>query len=177
MTSLATAVQPPAAIYREEQWFGWWIYAALGLISALAWVVLLDRTSGRPDLWLGLHGRAFKILVAAGVLIPPTLVVAALRMVTLVTPTEVRISFGLLNTFRRSIAAEAIARVEVVHYHPIRDYGGWGLRFGRDGERIYNARGHRGVRLYLRDGSRILVGSQRPEELALAIDAVRRPGI
>ena len=177
MTSLATVVQPPAAIYREEQWFGWWIYAGLGLISMLAWVVLFDRTVGPPNLWLGLHGRAFKILVAGGVVVPPSLVIGALRMLTLVTPTELRVSFGFLSTYRRVVPADAITGVEVVQYHPIRDYGGWGLRFGRDGERIFNARGDRGVRLHLRDGSRLLIGSQTPDELAMAIDAARRPGI
>ena len=98
-------------------------------------------------------------------------------MLTIVTPAELRVSFGFLSTYRRIMPVDAIASVEVVQYHPIRDYGGWGLRFGRDGERIYNARGDRGVRLRLRDGSRLLIGSQRPDDLALAIEAARRPGI
>lgn len=177
MTSLATAVQPPAAIYREEQWFGWWVYVGLALISALAWIVLLDRTVGQPNLWVGLHGRAFKILVAGGVVLPPAIVIGALRMLTLVTPTELRVSFGFLPTYRRVIAVDAVVSVEPIHYHPIRDHGGWGLRIARNGERIYNARGDRGVRLHLRDGTRLLIGSQRPDELALAIEAARRPGL
>lgn len=174
--SVAT-IQPPAAIYREEQWFGWWVYAGLGLIFALAWVVLVDRTVGRPDLWVALHGRAFKLAVAAGLVVPPAIVVGALRMLTLVTPTELRISFGFLPTYRRVVALDAIGSIEVVQYHPLRAYAGWGVRFGRDGERVYNARGDRGVRITLRDGSRLLVGSQRPEQFALAIEAARRPGI
>ena len=178
MTLLATAsVGPPAAIYREEQWFGWWVYTGLGLISALAWIILYDRTIGQPNPWVGMHGRAFKLLVAGGVVLPPAVVIGALRMVTMVTPAELRISFGWLATYRRVIAADAIVGVEVIQYHPIRDYGGWGLRFTRDGERIYNARGDRGVRIRLRDGSRLLIGSQRSEELALALDAARRPGL
>lgn len=174
--SVAT-IQSPAAIYREEQWFSWWIYAALGLISVLAWVFLLDRTVGWPSPWMHFHGRIFKTLVATGVVLPPSVVVAALRMITLVTPAEIRVSFGLIPTYRRIISIDAITSVEVVHYHPLRNYGGWGIRFGRDGERVLNARGDRGVRLGLRDGSKLLIGSQRPDELALAIEAARRPGI
>ena len=178
MTSLATAtVGPPAAIYREEQWFGWWVYAGLGLVSALAWVILFDRTIGQVNPWFGWHGRAVKVLVAGGVVLPPALVLGALRMLTLVTPAELRISFGFLPAYKRVVAIDAIASIEVVQYHPIRDYGGWGLRFRPDGERAYNARGDRGVRIRLRDGSRLLIGSQRPEELARALDAVHRPGI
>ena len=174
--SVAT-VRPPAAIYREEQWFGWWAYAVLGLIFSLAWVVLVDRTVGWPSPWFHFQGRAFKLLVAAGLVVPPAIVVGALRMLTLVTPTELRVSFGFLPTYRRVVALDAIASFEVVHYHPIRTYAGWGVRFGRDGERVYNARGDRGVRITLLDGSKLLVGSQCPEQFALAIEAARRPGL
>jgi hypothetical protein len=42
---------------------------------------------------------------------------------------------------------------------------------------VLNARGDRGVRIELADGSRLLVGSQRPEDLALALErAMLRPG-
>ena len=177
MSLAVAAVPPPSAIYREEQWFSWWMYAVLGLISALAWLILFDRTVGGPFPWFPWRGPALKTLVAAGVVLPPSVVVAALRMVTLVTPGDLRISFGFLATYRRVIAHDAISAVEVVQYHPVRDYGGWGLRFGRDGERVYNARGDRGVRMHLRDGSRLLIGSQHPEQLALAIEAARRPGL
>ena len=67
-------------------------------------------------------------------------------------------------------------RLEVVSYRPLADYGGWGIRSGRDGERVLNARGNRGVRLDLADGSRLLIGSQRPEALALALERALRPG-
>ena len=62
-------------------------------------------------------------------------------------------------------------------YRPLADYGGWGVRTGRDGERVLNARGNRGVRLDLSDGTRLLVGSQRPEALAVAIERAIRPGV
>ena len=177
MSLAVAAVPPPSALYREEQWFGWWLYAILGLISALAWLVLVDRTLGWNDPNMRFHGCGFKSLVAAGLVIPPAIIVCALRMVTLVTPSDIRISFGFLVTLRRVVLVDQVQAVEVVQYHPIRNFGGWGFRIGRDGERVYNARGDRGVRLLLRDGTRLLVGSQNPDQLALAIEAARRPGI
>ena len=171
------AVAPPRAIYREEQWFGWWLYAGLAVVSALAWAVLLDRKFGWPAQWTPFHGPLVKALVAGGVVLPPAVVVGALRMLTLVTPTEIRVSFGFLATYRRVIPVDAVASLEVVQYHPVRDYGGWGLRVGRDGERVLTARGDRAVRLVLRDGSRFLIGTQRAEQFALAIEAARRPGL
>lgn len=66
------------------------------------------------------------------------------------------------------IRPDEIASAEVRTYRPIREYGGWGLRYGPGGW-AYNARGDRGVQLVLRDGRRVLIGSGRAEELLAAI--------
>jgi hypothetical protein len=61
-----------------------------------------------------------------------------------------------------------VERAEAVVYRPVRDYGGWGIRgFGR--RRALNARGNLGVLIVRRDGSTLLVGSQRPRELLQAL--------
>jgi hypothetical protein len=169
------AIQPPSAIYREEQRFAWWVYLLLGLMMVMAWALFEGRgVFGQPV--LGHRPQQLFIGLAVGMTIPIILVVGVLRMITLVTPTEVRVSFGFIPTYRRSIPIGTIARVEVVQYRPIADCGGWGIRVGRDGERVLNARGNRGVRLFLVDGSKILIGSQRPEELAIAVEGAVRPG-
>ena len=90
-------------------------------------------------------------------------VVFLLHMTTEVTPTDVRVWFGWAPTYPRSCRSARSARIEVVTYRPIADYGFWGIRAGRDGERALIARGNRGVRLELTDGTRLLIGSQRPE--------------
>jgi hypothetical protein len=79
-------------------------------------------------------------------------------------------------SFRR-ISAETLSKHEVHKYRPIRDYGGWGIRYGREGK-AYNVSGDRGVMLELSDGSRLLIGSQKPEDLANAISLAlgKNPG-
>lgn len=67
---------------------------------------------------------------------------------------------------------ENMAAVEAVTYSPLRDYGGWGIRYGRGGK-AYNPTGNRGVRISYLNGRHILIGSQRPEELARAIESLR----
>ena len=60
-------------------------------------------------------------------------------------------------------------------YRPVLEYGGWGVRytpFGRGW--AYNVSGNRGVQLVMSSGRRALVGSQRPDDLAGAINAARR---
>jgi hypothetical protein len=167
----AVAIQPPSAVYREEQRFGWWIYALLALMLALAWAMFEARGPAGAR-----HSLQHVVGVSAGFSLPVVLVVGVLRMTTLVTPTDVRVWFGFIPTYRRDIPISSISRVEVVLYRPIADCKGWGVRTGPDGERVLNARGNRGVRLHMIDGSKILIGSQRSEQLALAVEGALRPG-
>jgi hypothetical protein len=170
------AIQPPAAIYREEQRFGWWIYALVALIMGLVWWILLGN--GPADVPAARrHAGDFSVGIVFGMALPILFVIGVLRMTTVVTPTEVRVWFGWIPSYRRAIPIGTITRVEVVHYRPLADYGGWGIRHGRDGEKVLSARGDRGVRLRLVDGSRLMIGSQRPEELALALEGALRTGI
>jgi hypothetical protein len=76
---------------------------------------------------------------------------------------------------RRTIPLEDIARWEARTYRPILEYGGWGLRYSWKGL-AYNVSGNRGVQLVLADGKRVLLGSQRPDELAAAIHRAKGPG-
>ena len=175
MSLAVAAIQPPSALFREEQRFGWWIYSLLALMMAMAWA-LFERRGPIGQQAAALHGQQVLLGIAAGLVLPVVILVGVLRMTTLVTPTDVRVWFGLIPTYRRAIPIGSIGRVEVVQYRPILDCGGWGIRNGPDNERVFNARGNRGVRLHLIDGSKILIGSQRPEELALAVEGSLRPG-
>jgi hypothetical protein len=73
----------------------------------------------------------------------------------------------------RVIDLENIESVEAVRYSPLRDYGGWGIRHGSAGK-AYNVSGNQGVVLRLKNGKTVLLGSQRYEELAAAIESARR---
>jgi hypothetical protein len=96
-------------------------------------------------------------------------------MTTEVTPTDVRVWFGWVPIYRRVVPLHEIRRIEPTTFRPIADYGFWGVRASRDGERALIARGNRGVRLELTDGSLLVIGSQRADELAQAIQSALRP--
>ena len=65
-----------------------------------------------------------------------------------------------------------IVRLEARTYSALREYGGWGIR-GWGGKRAYNVSGNRGVELTLKDGHKVMIGSQRAEDLARAIIEAR----
>jgi hypothetical protein len=165
VSSVAT-LQPAAAVFREEQYFDWRVHALSAVVGLLTGLALVRERVRSLEVAVGL-------LIGVALLV--FLIVFLLQMTTEVTPTDLRIRFGWAPGNPRFVAISAIRRVEVVTYRPIADYGFWGIRASRDGERAYIARGNRGVRIELNDGSRYLVGSQRAEALATALDSAMRP--
>lgn len=177
MSSVAT-MQPAAAIFHEEQYFDWKVYALLGLLEVAAGAVLLWWTHrADPSLLLArAWSPEFLLAVAAGLGAPFLLIVSILRMTTEATADLLTVWYGWLPVYRRSVAISNVRSCEVVDFRPIRDHGGWGVRSCRGGERALTARGVRGVRLTMIDGGRLLIGSQRPEELAMVLTRSTRAG-
>lgn len=73
----------------------------------------------------------------------------------------------------RKISLDNVSSIEAREYSPLREYGGWGIR-GAAKNRAYNVSGNRGVQLVYEDGRRLLIGSQKPDELLAAIQSLRR---
>jgi hypothetical protein len=75
----------------------------------------------------------------------------------------------------KRILFENIKSYEARDYRPLRDYGGWGLRYGLGGK-AYTTHGTRGLMLEYSNGKRLMFGSQKADEfeaaLRLAIGAV-----
>jgi hypothetical protein len=130
------------------------------LLGLLIWQVILGHTWGKhpmsnPDvigwtvfLWL----IYFRLITV--------------RLVTEVRNGELVIAMRGLWRSRR-IPLERIQSVETIDHDPAKDYGGYGIRTTREGK-AYVAGGGGGVRLKLA-GEKVVVGSQRPAELAAAL--------
>ncbi|WP_134091669.1 hypothetical protein [Olivibacter sp. XZL3] len=64
----------------------------------------------------------------------------------------------------RVIEWKDIQQVWLRKYHPFWEYRGWGISYGKAGW-AYSTQGNIGLQLELKNGKRILVGTQRPHEL------------
>ncbi|MBN2020422.1 MAG: hypothetical protein JW749_09375 [Sedimentisphaerales bacterium] len=56
-------------------------------------------------------------------------------------------------------------------YNPIREFGGWGIRCGSK-RHAYNINGNRGVQITLKDGKRLLIGSQKADDFSHALNSM-----
>jgi hypothetical protein len=99
------------------------------------------------------------------------------RLITVRLVTELRpdqLSVAMKGFWRRIRVPVADIRAAVaVEYDPIREYHGYGIRSGPRGQ-AYIASGNQAVQLELRDGRKLLIGSQQPKELAGNIVEAKR---
>ena len=84
-------------------------------------------------------------------------------MTTEVSPTDVRVWFGWAPTYRRMLPIDTDSLGSSRHLPADRRLRilGYSMRTRRRAALI--ARGNQGVRLELTDGSKLLIGSQKPE--------------
>ena len=155
-------------VYREEQRFQqWWLWLLVGVLTAVGWwlfiqQIILKHPFGEnplPDV------GAWIVWALIGLGLPWLL--WGIRMVTAVDESAVVI---LYRPFvRRVIPLASIREASLRVYSPIREYGGWGVKGWSRRNMAYNVSGNRGVQLVLEDGRKVMIGSQRPDELIHAI--------
>ena len=164
-------MHPP--LFRETQYAGmaWLILFAVGLVVPAGLLLLARFCAGRRD-------RRSAVFVLVPTALGMFAVCAAIAlfygvMTTEVTPTEIDVQFGWLSGHAEVIPIAEVHKVEGTHYDAMGEYRGWGIRGRGPNDRALTQTGDRGVRLYLGGEKMLLIGSQRPEELAQAIEKAR----
>jgi hypothetical protein len=87
------------------------------------------------------------------------------KLTTIIDKNAINYKYFPFHLKFRSISWNEIEQYDVITYNPIKDYGGWGIRFGKKGK-AYNVSGNKGLLLYLKTGKRILIGTKKDIELA-----------
>ncbi|ACM58328.1 hypothetical protein HALDL1_03650 [Halobacterium sp. DL1] len=139
-------------LFREVQRFRQpWIWALLGGIALLMLVL-------GPILWGGL---AIVVGIAG--------LIYSLRLQTEVRTDGIYFRMWPLHWSFRQIPWSETEHYEAKQYSPIREFGGWGIRWA-PGKIAYNVSGNQGVWIEQTNGRSILLGSQHAEEFSSAID-------
>jgi hypothetical protein len=161
-------------IYREEQKFGLWlrwlIYVSMGLSVVITVFALIKETApdGSQDTWeIVLAG-----VVGIGVPIGIAALFLFLKLETEVRPDGLYVRYLPFHIHFKRIDPEELSEYYARQYKPVREYGGWGIRCSFRNGKAYNVSGNKGVQLVFKNGKRLLIGSQRAEELETAIRSI-----
>tara|TARA_B100001750_G_scaffold192687_1_gene163485 strand:+ start:680 stop:1189 length:510 start_codon:yes stop_codon:yes gene_type:complete len=161
-------MQTDTPLYSEKQRFRhWWIWVLA--LAAPAWLLAIIFQQ------ILLNSPSSSVVITNLTLLLGLVLSSAIPIFLYFTglDTEVR-SEGIYIRFRPFHRAwivldfKNIQQIESVTYSPLKEYGGWGIRYGKKGK-AYNVSGNRGVYLTLREGTNILIGSQNSDALCSVI--------
>lgn len=66
-----------------------------------------------------------------------------------------------------------IRQTKKMEYHPIKQFGGWGIRYNADGEKAYNMSGTFGIKLNTKQQT-IIIGTKQPDIFIRAIQMAQQ---
>lgn len=158
--------------FKEEQRFRQlWLWAIIILASIIPWIgmifqVILGHKFGNnpgPD-WL-----IILMWLVFGIGLP--IFFYSLKLITEVRKDGIYLRYFPFHRKFKIYQYKEIESYMAREYKPIREYGGWGIRYVIGGI-AYNVYGNKGVQLILKSKKKILIGTQKPEEFYKAINKV-----
>jgi hypothetical protein len=151
-------------VYREwSSWSGWILVMFWGVM----FIAMVNVSMTGPGLD---RDRFWGAMVLGGIAMAVQLLVAGLSV--RLYRDHLVVGLGSVGLISKKVRYDQIVHTESVAYRPLREFGGWGIRWGKDGKKVWSARGNHAVVLHLRDGTRLYVGSDSPHRLEERIRAV-----
>jgi len=153
---------------KGNQPFIYWQSQNPGWVSVLAITLPLMMITIAVVMWFSQPWFSLFYVALALVL---SLLYGGMRII--VTRQRVTLRLGLLGIPVLRVKTAEIASAELLEFSPIKDFGGYGIRF--NGKMYaYYLRGNRGVKITLDHGLKYLIGADHPEQLLAVIKAVSR---
>ena len=160
------------AYYNETQRFRQiWIYLII-LITIGGWgYAVFSSITAEQE--IDKAGSDLTMILLSIIPLAMIFLLLKLKLVTRVRNDGIYFRFFPFHRKEKHIRPDEINTYEVRKYKPITEYGGWGIRV-RGGKRgiAYNVSGNMGLQLYLKNGKKMLIGTQKPAELQKAMESM-----
>ena len=143
--------------FKETQRFTqWWLW----LVLVGSWVVLMySLATVQPQTTI-----AYFISFGVGMLLP--ILFWQMRLITRITEEGIYVRFVPFHFKEQFYPWESIESAQVRTYSPLMEYGGWGIKYGFNGQgKVYNVAGNQGLQLVFKSGEKLLIGTQKGSEI------------
>jgi hypothetical protein len=157
-TILLEEIQGPG----KTRWAHFFMVCAILFLIALVFHVCRQRLQ---------YDEVTKVLFAGILILALLSLFAQIKMVTQIREDGIYVRFPPFQPVFSKYEWKDIQEKYIREYNALKEYGGWGIRFGLmgvkygQGGKAYILSGHQGLQLVMKDGSRILIGTQKPDEL------------
>ena len=156
-------------LFKEEQSFKntWMFYIVIGIsVLAVVGTIVPLMTTGNMEAILGL-------IIATVVCMGVVALFTFSKLTTIIDDQSIYYRYPPFITSEKRLGSSEVAEVFVRKYQPIWEYGGWGYRRSMRKGTALNVAGSVGLQIITQSGKKILIGTQRPEELEKALKKLK----
>ena len=155
---------------RFKQWWLWLILLGtngLFLFGVYKQVIGGQQFGNKPMSNTGL-------LISTGLTILLTLLFVSFRLDTQIRKDGIYVRFFPVHIRFKYYAWDTLTKFYIRQYGAISEYGGWGIRLGLFGKgTAYNVSGDKGLQLEFKSNKKLLIGTNKADELANTLERVR----
>ncbi|MEO9482161.1 MAG: hypothetical protein ABJG47_01890 [Ekhidna sp.] len=156
-------------LFKEEQGFVgtwmWYLVIGISILSVGGTALGLVFKSDEE----GVIGLILAAVVTAGVVV----LFYSSKLYVSIDQDHLYYRYPPFVNKEKKISKDDIKEMYVRKYKPIREYGGWGYRFRFKSGRAMNVAGDIGLQLVLKNGKRLLIGTQKPEAMKQAVSRLK----
>lgn len=160
-------------VYFEEQKFNKsLVYIGLSISLTVVIIALLNKWKEVIDKSLGEQIAAF---IGAFVIVLVIILFLVLKLQTKIDENGIKFKFYPFQRSFKNIPWDSITECYIRNYNPISEFGGWGIKssFRKDTGKAYTTSGSIGLQLKLKNGKKILIGTQKKEALQRVLDTYK----
>ena len=138
---------------RFTQWWLWLILLSVWGLMVYSFIMAPPQTDTAAFVSFGI-----------GILLP--LLFWQMKLTTRIEAEGIYVRFSPFHFKEKFFEWESISASYVRTYSPLKEYGGWGIKYGFNGQGlVYNVVGNVGLQLKFKEGEPVLIGTQKGEEI------------
>ena len=161
-------------MYQEYQTIrSWWVRIPILISSCFCIYICLQQILFKQSLTDNTIADIFVVVIIFIIGIGIPAFVHMVRLETKIENKKLTIKFWPFHFKPVIFRIIDIKKAEAITYNAIKDYGGWGIRYGVKGK-AYNLNGNKGVLLTFKDNQIILIGSQNHNKLCSTITKIMK---
>ena len=147
---------------RFTQWWLWLILLSVWGLMVYSFIMAPPQTDTAAFVSFGI-----------GILLP--LLFWQMKLTTRVEAEGIYVRFSPFHFKEKFFEWESISACYVRTYSPLKEYGGWGIKYGFNGQGlVYNVIGNVGLQLNFKEGEPVLIGTQKGEEIKAVLAELGR---
>ncbi|MEX0275754.1 MAG: DUF6141 family protein [Flavobacteriaceae bacterium] len=158
-------------VFNERQWFNqWWLQLLnLGLLGLLGYMLYSWYIVEKPTGNVASDDHVAQWIVIP-IMVLSILIMYIFKLSTSIDEKGIRYRFFPFHRSFRTVPWSDMQSCSVRTYSPITEYGGWGLKGISKKNRAVNVKGNQGIQIVLKNGDKLLIGTQRSKEAQQVID-------